>query len=600
MSEKENTQFLGRTLFLGILQFVLLLLLLGRMYYLQIFEGNYYHLLAEGNRIATRPLIPLRGQIYDRHKSPLAQNEASFRAVLLTDKKDKIEEVLDTLSGLIALSFEEREEVLKLAQKKRGFDSIIVKDNLSWPEISAIELHVADLPGISIEVGSVRKYPEILNGAHLLGYIASPSEKEQEEDSMLTIPGLKVGKVGLEKYYDVRLRGLPGHSAFEVNAKRKIVRDLHQVASIPGEDVHLTLDARLQAYAQETLSSYESASAVVIDIQNGDILTLVSTPSFDPNLFPRGISHTDWLKLRDNPYVPLTNKAISGLYPPGSTLKPFVTLAALHSGVIDENSTIHCPGYMFVGTHKFHCYRKTGHGSVNFSRAVAESCDVFFYEIGKKVDIDLLSTVYQDFGLGRAGFEGLPHSKKGLVPTKNWKKEEKSANWTVSDTVQTSIGQGYMLATPLELVVAMARLAGGGKRLVPRLEDQGTVSFQDMGYEQKYIKAILETMNATVNKPSGTAFRWRIPIEGMEMAGKTGTSQVRRITLQQRKAGQTKTAHLPWKYREHGLFLGYAPAHKPRYAIVVVIEHAGGASLAVQAARDILLKAQFLEKETVL
>ena len=326
MPEREHTQFLGRTLFLGILQFVLLLLLLGRMYYLQIFEGNYYHLLAEGNRIATRPLIPLRGQIYDRHKSPLAQNEASFRAVLLTDKKDKIEEVLDTLSGLIALSFEEREEVLKLAQKKRGFDSIIVKDNLSWPEISAIELHAADLPGISIEVGSIRKYPEILNGAHLLGYIASPSEKEQEEDSVLTIAGLKVGKVGLEKYYDLRLRGLPGHSAFEVNAKRKIVRDLHQVASIPGEDIYLTLDARLQAYAQETLSSYESASAVVIDIQNGDILALVSTPSFDPNLFPRGISHVDWLELMDNPYVPLTNKAISGLYPPGSTLKPLLRL----------------------------------------------------------------------------------------------------------------------------------------------------------------------------------------------------------------------------------------------------------------------------------
>lgn len=576
---------------------MLITILLGRMSYLQIFEGSYYRLLAEGNRIATRPLIPLRGQIYDRRGVPLAQNETSFRVLLLTDKRDEIEETLETLAGLITLTPEEKEETLKMVRKKRGLDSLIIKDNLTWDEVSAIELHTADLPGISVEVGSVRKYPQLFQGAHLLGYVASPSEKEQEEDPMLSILGLQVGKVGLEKYLDRRLRGVPGHSAFEVNAKRKVVRELHQTSSSPGEDIHLTIDSRLQAYAQDLLSAYESASAVVIDIQNGDILALVSSPSFDPNLFPQGISHKDWHELRDNPYVPLTNKAISGLFPPGSTVKLFVALAALQAGIIDKESNIYCPGYIYVGNHKFHCWCKEGHGNVNVSRALSESCDVFFYEIAKKVGVERLAALYRDIGLGGGGLEGFPHSKKGLVPDKKWKEKVKHEKWTVSDTIQMSIGQGYMLTTPLELAVAIARLAGGGKRLIPRLEGRGPVTFPDMGYDQRHIEALLADMDAACNTPTGTAFRWRIPFEDKKMGGKTGTSQVRRITMEQRKAGLTKTTHLPWKYREHGFFVGYAPVHAPRYAIAVIVEHAGGAGPAVQAAGDILLKAQLLEKE---
>ncbi len=597
MIDKKDTQFLRRALFLGIIQIGLVIILLGRMYYLQIFEGSYYRLLAEGNRIATRPLVPLRGQIYDRNKIPLAQNETSFRAILLTDKKDEVEETLNTLSDLISLPREEKEETIRMARKKKGLDSLIIKDNLTWEEVSAIELHASELPGVSIEVGSRRKYPLKLEGAHLLGYVSSPSEKEQEEDPMLTISGLKVGKGGVEKFYDRQLRGIPGHSAFEVNATRKIVRELHQTPSVPGEDIHLTIDARLQDYAQDVLSNYESASAVVIDIQTGGILALVSVPAFDPNLFPQGISHKDWGQLRDNPYVPMTNKAISGLYPPGSTIKLLVALAALQSGVINEDTPVHCPGYMYIGNHKFHCYRKEGHGTVNVSRAISESCDVFFYEVAKKVGIETLSKVFTDFGIGLGGLEGFPHLKKGLVPTKTWKKEKKKTNWTVSDTILTSIGQGYMLATPLELAVATARLVAGGKRLLPRLEGQESSSFPGMGYNEAYLKLITEAMDETVNKPTGTAFRNRIQVAGKEMGGKTGTSQVRRISMQEREAGLTKTFHLPWKYREHGLFVGFAPVHAPRYVIAVVVEHAGGPALAIQAARDILLQAQLLEKD---
>jgi len=594
MSEENNNKFIRRILFLGIIQLLIITILLGRMYYLQILEGDHYLLLAEGNRIATRPLLPLRGQIYDRHGVLLAQNETNFRVVFLTDKRAEIEETLQTLSKLIPLSFEEKTNILDTVRKKRGLDTVIIKDNLTWEDVSAIELHTTDLPGISIEIGSMRTYPKDFAGAHLMGYVGASSEKEQANDPMLTIPDLKIGKVGLEKYFDPYLRGTPGHSAFEINAKRKIVRELSQLPSSPGQDIYLTIDSRLQDYAQNVLSAHESAAAVVMDIHNGDILTLVSAPSFNPNLFPQGISHKDWNDLQDNPYLPLTNKAMAGLYAPGSTVKLFVALSALQLGIIDKHSTIYCPGHIYVGDHKFHCMH--AHGNVNVSRAIIESCDVFFYEISKKIGIDYLSTLYQKAGLGEGGLEHFPHSKKGLVPTKAWKKEKKNANWTISDTIQASIGQRYMNATPLELAVAIARLANGGKKVTPRLSGRVPVVFPSLDFDQRHLETILEATKGVVNAPNGTAYRHRITTPGLEMAGKTGTSQVCRITLKQRKAGLTKTSHLPWKYREHGLFIGYAPLDHPQYAIAVVIAHAGGSGPAVQAARDILQYAQGLEK----
>lgn len=597
MLKPENKSFLSRVIFVGIVQALLIVVLLGRMFYLQIFEGEYYKLLAEGNRVATRSLLPLRGQIYDRQGNTLVENETSFRLVLLTDKKDVLEDTFESLSKLIELTPEVKEETLRLSYKGRGLDSLIIKDNLTWDEVSTIELHANALPGVYVEVGSVRKYPKGLLGAHVMGYVSSPSEEEQSQDAELAIPGLKIGKVGLEKYLDFRLRGKPGHSAFEVNAKRKVVRELHQVPSMSGEDIHLTIDGELQDYIQDVLSIHESASAVVLDIQNGDILAMVSSPSFDPNLFPQGIRHADWNELQENPYVPLTNKAIAGLYSPGSTVKPLVALAALASGKIDKHTTVFCPGYFTVGNHRFHCWRKEGHGTVNVSSAISKSCDVFFYTMAKQLGIDSLAELYQNMGMGEGCLEGFPHVKKGLVPSKEWKLKKNKGKWTLSDSILTSIGQGYVLATPLELVVAIARLASGGKRVVPRFEGQGPVSFPDMGYQQESLDLVLQAMNDTVNLEGGTAFQWRIPEEGMEMGGKTGTSQVRRITIQQRMAGQTKTTHLPWKYREHGLFIGFAPIHAPRYAIAVVIEHSGGSSVAAHAARDILWKAQLLEKE---
>ncbi len=596
MLRNENPLFVRRILFVGIVQAFLIIVLLGRMFYLQILEGEYYKLLAEGNRVATRALLPPRGRIYDRQGNVLAENETTFRLVLLSDKKEIVEDTLDAISNLIDLPPKIREDAIKRSYKARSLDSLIIKDNLTWNEVSAIEINSHILPGISVEMGSARKYPKGELGAHLIGYVSAPSEEEQSHNPELYIPGVKNGKIGLEKYFESRLQGIPGHSAFEVNARRKIVRELEKQNSIPGEDVHLSIDGELQDYLQEVLSNHESASAVVIDVQNGDVLAMASNPSFDPNLFPLGIQQKDWSELQENPYVPLTNKAISGLYSPGSTIKPMVILAALASGKIDKNTTVLCPGYITVGDHRFHCWRKGGHGLVNASRSIYQSCDVFYYTVAKLMGIDPLASFLTDIGIGEECLAGFPHVKKGLVPTKEWKRKKKNAKWTVSDSILTSIGQGYLLTTPLELAVATARIASGGKRVIPKFESNTSVEFADMGYDQEALDLVLQAMSDTVNSPSGTAFRWRIPDQGMEMAGKTGTTQVRRITMQQRAAGITKTHHLPWKYREHGLFMGYAPAHAPRFAIAVVVEHSGGGSVAARVARDVLLKAQQLEK----
>lgn len=596
MLKHENPYFIRRILFVGLVQSLLIVVLLGRMFYLQILEGDYYKLLAEGNRVATRALLPPRGRIYDRRGNVLAENETTFRLVLLSDKKVVVEETLEAISHLIELPPKIKEETLMRSHKARSLDSLIIKDNLTWNEVSAIEINSHSLPGVSVEVGTARKYPKRELGAHLIGYVSSPSEEEQNQNPELNIPGIKNGKIGLEKYFDDRLQGMPGHSAFEVNARRKIVRELEKQNSTPGDDIHLSIDGELQDYIQDVLSNHESASAVVLDIQNGDVLAMVSSPSFDPNLFPLGIRQKDWSDLQENPYVPLTNKAISGLYSPGSTIKPMVILAALASGKIDKNTTVFCPGYMTVGNHRFHCWRKEGHGLVNAARSIYQSCDVFYYTVAKLMGIDPLASFLQNIGIGEESLEGFPHVKKGLVPTKEWKRQKKKEKWTVSDSILTSIGQGYLLTTPLELAVAIARIASGGKKVIPRFEAKEPVEFDELGYDAEAIQLVLKAMDDTVNSPSGTAFRWRIQQSGMEMAGKTGTTQVRRITMQQRAAGITKTYHLPWKYREHGLFVGYAPARDPRFAIAVVVEHGGGGSVAARAARDILLKAQQLEK----
>lgn len=587
--------FIHRSLFLIGVILITVLIIIGRLYYLQIYEGQHFRSLAEGNRIALQPNLSLRGEVFDRNGVPLAQNKSTFRITLMKEKGTDINKALENLEPYIYVSPEEKENILKRSRKRQGLEPLTIKDHLTWEEVSLVEMNLEDLPGLSIEVGHIRTYPKDELVAHLLGYVSAPSEKEQDADPVLMIPGLAVGKVGIEKQLDKDLRGIPGHKQLEVNAGRRIVRELSDFPARSGKPLTLTIDLRLQEYAVERLSEHESGSAIVMDVNTGEVLAFVSHPSFDPNLFVDGISHHNWRELMDNQYVPLTNKAVSGTYPPASTLKVLSVVAALESGVVNENTTFFCPGYMYVGNHKFHCWRKHGHGAVNARKAIIESCDVYFYEVAKKMGFESLKQVYEEFGLASKQLWEYPHERSGLVPSDAVKRKKTGHKWTVTDTILSIIGQGYMLATPIQLSVVAARLASG-KMVEPQLiltEDNPT--FPSMHVDPHALQVVRDAMSAAVNSPQGTAFRFRLQ-EGA-FAGKTGTSQVRRITMEERARNLARGTHLDWKYREHGLFIGYYPAESPKYAISVVLEHAGGGSKAAMAARDIIAKIQELEKE---
>ncbi|MEB3702866.1 Cell division protein FtsI/penicillin-binding protein 2 [Candidatus Bealeia paramacronuclearis] len=595
--DKLYSQFLRRLLFLGALQIVLLLVLISRMAYLQVVQEEHYKVLSEGNRTAVEPSLPPRGRITDRNGVELATNRTSFRATFHKDGKTKLKDILPELEHVITFSEEEKTELLEKDQRTRGIQPLLIKDSLSWEEVSALELHSQKLPRITVELALQRFYPEKEISAHVLGYVAAPSQREVGADESLAIPGLMYGKVGIEKMWDDHLRGEMGYKYLEVNARRQVVRELEHSPGIPGENMSLALDQRLQNFAQKRLQEFESASLVVVNIETGEILALVSNPSYDPNLFPDGISHLNWRNLMDNPYVPLTNKAVSGTYPPGSPMKTLVILAGLESGVITKDTTFFCPGYHYVGNHKFHCWKKGGHGTINAVGSIRESCDVFLYETAKRLGIDRISQIYKQFGFGEKVLGNFPHEKPGLIPDKDWKKESKGENWTVSDTIMTSIGQGFVLTTPIQLAQMMARLASHGKEIdLSLVKGNPQNGFQEMGLNPKNVDIILEAMTEVTNDPRGTAYAYRILEASYAMGGKTGTSQVRRITDQQRLSGQTKTHHLPWKYREHGTFVGFAPSDHPKYAVAVVIEHSAGAAPAAQVARDIL---QFAQKEKI-
>jgi len=594
----DEFQFQRRLGFLTLFMTCCFLVLIVRMYALQVYEGEHYRALAEGNRIALQPNIPLRGQIFDRMGTPIALNKAVFHLDLFMVKRKELDQAFENLKPWVSFTDEEKADIKKKSLQRKGLDPLRLKDNLSWRDVSAIELNLSHLPGISIGVGYLRYYPQNHQAAHAVGYVSAASPKDQEADPMLEIPGIAVGKTGLEKQLDQSLRGIPGYKQLEVNAARYVVKQLSDEASEPGQDLNLSIDLRLHTYINDLLADHKSASVVVLDVETGEIIAFVSYPAFDPNLFVDGISHSNWRMLMDDAYVPLTNKVVAGVYPPGSTLKMLMALAGLETGVINPNSHFHCPGYMYVGNHKFHCYKKHGHGTMKVADAITQSCDVFFYELSKRIDVDDIHRIYTEFNLGETVLEGFPHERSGLVPTRAWKAKH-GGKWTITDNVLISIGQGSMLSTPLQLAVASARLATG-KKVVPNFQKGGSGAvFDEMSFDPKTMNLLQKSMMDVVNDQRGTAYRWRLSAQKsntlLKMAGKTGTSQVRRITLAQRKAGQTKTTGLPWKYREHGLFIGFLSYEdKPRYAFAVVIEHASSSSKAANVARDVALKLEEL------
>jgi penicillin-binding protein 2 len=600
---ERQRSFSRRGLLLGGAQALVLAGLAGRMYYLQVIEADRYKTLAEDNRINLRLLPPPRGRILDRFGVPLATNRQNFRVVLVREHAGDVEKVLSALSQLIELDEHDTKRVLREVSRKRSFVPVTVRENLTWDEVSRVEVNGPELPGVTIEMGQIRDYPYADSMSQVLGYVAAVAERDLTGDPLLELPGFRIGKNGIEQKYDLALRGSAGTSQIEVNAYGRVIRELNREEGKPGEELVLTVDGGLQTFVHQRLMSEKSASAVVMDIENGDVLSLASVPSYDPNAFNIGLTHKQWNDLINDPLHPLTNKSIAGLYAPGSTFKMMVALAALKAGIRPDYK-VFCPGHMTLGRSRFHCWKRHGHGWVDMHEGIQHSCDVYFYDISRKVGIDNIAAMANQFGLGeRVGID-LNGEKGGVIPTRDWKLANIGESWQGGETLVASIGQGFVLTTPLQLATMTARIASG-RQVIPRLtrgvradgatgpEAPPAPEFAALDIPLAHLEIVRDAMDAVSNHPRGTAFRARIEEEGMELAGKTGTSQVRRITMAERAAGVTKNEQLPWRRRDHALFVSFAPVHKPRYCCAVVVEHGGGGSaVAAPIARDILLETQ--------
>jgi penicillin-binding protein 2 len=584
-----------RAIVLGGLQLGLAGTLATRMYYLQVVDSDRYRVLAEDNRISLRLIPPARGLLLDHTGVPMAANEQNFQLLMISEQVPDVDKSLDLVGTLIGLSESDRKRIVKDIERKHAFVPIIIRENLTWDEVSAIELATPDLPGLSVEVGHLRTYPLSDAASHLIGYVGAPAEADMDGNPLLSLPGFKVGKAGIEKFHEDVLLGTPGESQMEVNAYGRMIRELSREAGVPGHDVHLTIDAGLQQYAHERLGQESSAAAVVMDVHTGAIYALASFPGFDPNLFSKGIPADVWEELLADPKVPLTNKASAGQYPPGSTFKMVTAMAGLESGAIDINHEVTCTGSMILGDHEFHCYKPGGHGTVGLTDALAKSCDVFFYDVGHRTGVDTIAAMAHKLGLGGKLGLDLPGERPGLIPTRAWKLANEGEAWQQGETLVNAIGQGYVKTTPLQLAVMTARLASGlavEPHLTKQVDGQPPerTEWPAIRFNPRNIEAVLGGMAAVVEY--GTGAHCQIPDPAMHMAGKSGSAQVRRMTTYEREHHVHSDA-LPWKERDHALFVAYAPVEAPRYACAVIVEHGNhGADAAGPVVRDLLWEAQ--------
>ncbi|MDX2223178.1 MAG: penicillin-binding protein 2 [Rhodospirillaceae bacterium] len=605
--------FNRRAALLGGGQALLVGALAARLYYLQVIEAERYRMLAEDNRINIRLLPPPRGRILDRFGQALAVNQQNFRVLIVPEQGGDLKATLAALSNIVPLTDHDRERVRKEAARSRGFLPITIRENLTWEEMARVQVNAPDLPGVVIDEGLTRHYPQFENAAHVLGYVAAVDEDDLTGDPLLQLPGFRIGKAGIERIYDPALRGRGGTSQVEVNAYGRIIRELSRQEGEPGADVTLTLDARLQRFAADRLGA-ESASVMVMDIHTGEILVMASTPSFDANAFSRGLTQAEWKELSTDPRSPLTNKSIAGQYSPGSTFKIAVALAALEHGVIAPDQHVYCNGHLSLGSRRFHCWKEGGHGGMDMVQALSQSCDVYFYDVARRLGVDRIAAMSRKLGLGEVSSLGLPGEQKGLIPTEAWKKAATGESWQQGDTFNVGIGQGYVLTTPVQLLTMVARLANGGIAVTPRLtkaaqpptgaldganaatgDTAAPASFAALGLPAEHVAIVRRGIWEVVNGPRGTArashlrFKKDPLRKDWQMSGKTGTTQVRRFTLAEREAGLRSNDELPWELRNHALFVAYAPEHQPRYAMSVLVEHGGGgAAVAAPIARDVM------------
>ncbi len=569
-----------RSVVLGAMQGGVGVLLAARLGYLAIFENEKYKLEAESNRVNLSLVPPRRGWIIDRNGAPLASNRTDFRVDIIPDRLVDPARTLAVLGQLLKLTAIQLQDLEDRLDKAHGFQPVEVAAGLDWDQFAAVSVRLPDLPGVVPLRSFARHYPTGPSVGHLIGYVgaASAEDYEKERNPLLITPGFKIGKDGLEKQFETRLRGVPGARRVEVTAGGKLVRDLDTREDVPGQPIKLTINGPLQDYAARRIG-LESGSVVVMDCLTGDILCASSMPSFDPNSFSDGIGRIEWKMLSDDDHVPLRNKVLRGLYPPGSTVKPLVAMAFLEAG-LDPEASVGCGGGLRVGNRVFHCWNRRGHGSVNMAKAIYQSCDVYFYHFAQKIGMDKIAAMARRVGLGHEFPLPVAGQSYGTVPDPAWKMRKYRKEWAVYDTVNATIGQGYMLVNPLQQAVMAARIASG-KVLMPRLMfDPKVPEAPSLGFSQEHLDFVHKAMSDVVNGP-GTAGRAKLPIENVLMAGKTGTAQVVGLNISSGKGGL-------WKYRDHGHFICFAPFDKPRYACAVVIEHGGGSSAAYPVARDVM------------
>ena len=578
--EKDRI-FIRRLIALLGIFFLLILVLISRVFYLQILQGDRYRLLADKNRTSIRLTLPSRGNIFDRNGVKLAENKKNFQAVLIKEEALDIQQSLENFEKIISLDEDEKLRIQKEIKRKRPFMAIRIKDGLSFSEAAALHLNAPDLMGIHIEEDLIRSYPLKETNAHLIGYVSLMNDKDLEENPdnpLADLPGYRIGRTGLENSYEDSLKGTPGVRKREVNAYGRSVRVLEETPALKGESLNLTIDTRLQEIALKAFGK-ESGSAIVMDVNTGEILAMVSSPSYDTNIFTMPVPVKVWRSLIDNEKRPLQNKALTGTYSPGSIFKLVVALAALENKVIHPHKKFYCGGKITIGNHDFHCWKHGGHGMLDLEDALMHSCDVYFYEIAQQIGAEKIIEMAKRLGLGAPVEIGIKGEREGLLPTNEWKKKRFNDSWRTGDTVNLSIGQGFLTTTPMQLAFMTAQIANGGKKIKPHLiQGMGLNEAKSLGLKQSNLNLIKRGMNKVVNYEKGTAYRSRINVNGEKMAGKTASTQVRRISKKERAKGIIKQEDLPWKYRDHGIFAAFAPVQNPRFAIVVMIEHGGGGS----------------------
>ena len=585
--------FTRRALIVGGAQVAALGVLAAKLYQVQVVEGDRYATLAESNRISARLLAPPRGRLLDRTGIVVAGNRLNWRALLIAEQTGDVAATLDRFAAVVPFADHDRARVERELRRHRRFIPVILREFLTWEEMARVEVHAPELPGVLVDVGTTREYRFGSALAHVVGYVAPPAEQDASDDPVLALPGMRVGRAGMERQHDGQLRGRAGAVQLEVNAHGRVIRELDRHEGIQGQDVALTIDAELQQIVLGKLGE-ESASAVVLDIRNGDVLAMASNPSFDPSVFNSGVSQAQWVEWTSNRRAPLINKAVAGIYSPGSTFKCVVALAALDAKVMSPGETINCPGYLDYGDRRYHCWSKGGHGNVDMRTAIKVSCDVYFFESARRMGIDRLAAMSNRFGIGVDLGSDLPGARAGLMPTRAWAAGRGEA-WNIGDTIVCGIGQGRVQTTPLALATMAARIASG-RQVVPRLTNGPTVAAESLGIAERGLALIRDGMWAVVNEQAGGAPLARLgPLASptyanAQIAGKTGSVQVRNVTREQREKGY-KSENLAWEFRPHALFIAYAPHDAPRYAMALVVEHGNaGAQAAAPIAREIMIE----------